>query len=345
MSGYWVFARKLKVICLLLSIMLAMLLINGCGQKNRSNVPPADAKNAEEMPASQKRQLVLSSERSQVSIYFATEDERFLVPVTVSINPTQEVAKVAVEKLLAGPSCQFVVRTIPEETKLKDIFLTNTETVYVDLTDDFLDLDSKESTLLALDSLVFTLTELPEISKVQIYVEGKQISDIHGVDVSRPLTREKGVNYRPGKKSSEEQVTVFYGEPNGALLVPVTLDIQTSGDFLDRASAAFDLLVSGPPKDSGLVNPVWPGTKILGIDYNETEKTLIIDFSKEVAGYGGGTAAERLLTNSVLYTAFALMGADVAKVQFLIEGQRIDYLPEGTEINSPLPKPDKINVN
>ncbi|MGI6552385.1 MAG: GerMN domain-containing protein [Bacillota bacterium] len=343
MSAYWVFARKLKVICLLLSVVLVLALVSGCGQKNRSNASPLDAKNIEEIPASQKRELVLSSERSQVTVYFATEDLQFLVPMTVSINPTQEVAKVAVEKLLAGPSSQFVARTIPEETKLKDIFLTNTETVYVDLTDSFLELDSEEAVLLALDSLVFTLTELPEISKVKIYVEGKQVSDIHGVDLKKSFAREKGVNYRPGKESSEEQATVFYGEPNGVLLVPVTFDIQSSGEFLDRARKAFDLLVSGPPEDSGLINPVWPGTKILGIDYHEAEKTLIIDFSKEVTGYGGGTTAERLLINSVLYTAFALKGADVAKVQFLIEGQKIEYLPEGTEIDQPLPKPDKIN--
>ena len=79
----------------------------------------------------------------------------------------------------------------------------------------------------------------------------------------------------------------------GALLVPVTLDIQTSGDFWTEP---VQLLIFSiwSPKDSGLINPVWPGTKILGIDYNETEKTLIIDFSKEVAVYGGGTAEEDL---------------------------------------------------
>ena len=81
--------------------------------------------------------------------------------------------------------------------------MTNTETVYVDLTDDFWIWIAKIHTSGLRSGLYFN--EVAGNLKVQIYVEGKQISDIHGVDVSRPLPGKKGSTTGQGRKVAKNK--------------------------------------------------------------------------------------------------------------------------------------------
>lgn len=325
---------------ILFVLVIAGVILAGCGLGNR----PGSAKPEKESDSSVngKRQLVLSSERSQVLIYFATPDGINLVPVTLDINPTKEVAKVAVEKLLAGPNNDFLAGPIPEGTKLKDIYFSETDdTVYVDLTQNFLELADEKEARLAIDAMIYTLAELPGVSYIQLYVEGDIIQDFHGLEVDKPLRKEKGVNFVGKKEADQEEITVFFGDENAMFLVPITFGIKENTDFEDRIDQLLKHLVQGPPKDMGLVPTIWEGTKVIDWEWQEDDREIVIDFSQEIVGYGGGSSFERLLTDALIHTLTNL--PEIDQIQVLIEGEKWDYLPEGTDIYNPLAPEEKLN--
>lgn len=69
------------------------------------------------------------------------------------------------------------------------------------------------------------------------------------------------------------------------------------------------------------------GTKLLSAKINNGH--LMINASGQIADYGGGTAFEQALVNTILKNAEQIEG--VTKISLLIEG-KLEVLPEGTDI-------------
>ncbi len=341
---HWINYKKILIFSAVFLLLGSFL--SGCAFLDNINVFK-EGKNKEkiiENPPGAKRPLVLSTEKSQIVVYYATDDGNYLVPITILINPTKEVVQVAVEKLLAGPNNDFLKGPIPEGTKLREIyFREGSGTVFIDLTKQFLEMKNKEEVQLAVNSLVYTLSEFPNVERFQIFVEGQLTEGLYDIPLDVIFERENKVNYIGDKSAQEEQITVYYGDGSAMFLVPVSIDGPKEASVVDQAKVALNQLVKGPPKKGTLASPLWKGTKIINVSLEEDKKLLIVNFSKEVVGYGGGSALERLLTNSLIYTLTSLPGVD--KVQILIEGQKVDYLPEGTDIYNPLEKTEKLNCS
>ncbi|MCR6545632.1 GerMN domain-containing protein [Dehalobacterium formicoaceticum] len=268
-----------------------------------------------------------------VVVYFASMDKKNLIPVTLGIKPTPEAARVAMEKLLAGPENEFSAPTIPEGTKLKDMYLVGT-TAYVDLTEELLTAP-RQTADQTVKSIVFTMTEFPGVEDVQIMVNGQIEENLAGVDISQPFKRPDAINYYGAQPMGQNLVKAYFSDDNAIYLVPVTLQADTQ----DRPLAALRKLLEGPPKNSGLGATLWPGTKIHS--FHMADGLATIDFNNQAFGYGGGSTAELMFVNSVLYTLSQF--SEIKQVKFLFEGKEIEYLPEGTDMTSPIQIPNKIN--
>ncbi|SMC00172.1 germination protein M [Thermanaeromonas toyohensis ToBE] len=331
--------RRLKVGGCLASILLLVLALAGTyGCTRRAKVAAAPPLTISDK---QMRPILYRQELRQVLIYYATPDGRYLVPVTVSINPTREVAKTAVEKLLAGPAQDGLARTIPEGTKLREVYSVAGENIaYVDLTKELLQLKTPYEAELALRSLVLTLTELEGIENIRILVEGQRVEQLGGLKVEDTLKRPSSVNSlvkEEGKKG--DTVQVYFSDKNALYLIPVAVPIPP-GKEKERERVAMEALIKGPPPDSGLLPTVWPGTKLL--NFFIQDGVAWVDLSREALSYGGGSTAETMFVNSLLFTLTE--DFSVTKVQLLFEGKKRDHLPEGTPVNRPLSRPEHLNV-
>lgn len=323
--------KTTKIVFLYLFILLFVL--SGCswGKDKQGEGNNPDTNNNE--ASSSERKALLVKDRELVVVYFATTDEKNLVPVTLGIKPTNEAAKIAVEKLLAGPENDFSLPTIYEGTKLIDLYLQGA-TAYVDLTEELLSTtgDLAEQTV---DAIVFTLTEFCTVEDVQILIKGQIQEKLGAVDISKPIKRSALINYYGDKSSEENTAKIYFSDSNAMYLVPIAMQLDTKDPYL----SALKKLVEGPPEESGLFSTVWQGTKIN--DFKVEDKVATIDFNSDVLGYGGGSTAETMLINSVLFTATQF--SEIESVQFLIEGEQMDFFPEGSDVATPLKAPDKIN--
>ncbi|QUI23886.1 GerMN domain-containing protein [Vallitalea pronyensis] len=130
-----------------------------------------------------KEQLVLGDPEKEpktvrkVMLYFATVDASGLVPheVEIEVNPNEPLEKTVLNLLLEGPNNEDEVSTIPEGTKVISTSISE-GVCYVDFNNDFITKHPGGSTgeNLTIYSIVNTLTELPDIKKVQFLIEGEK---------------------------------------------------------------------------------------------------------------------------------------------------------------------------
>lgn len=129
----------------------------------------------------------------ELRVWFAAMREDTLVPEKrlVTPNATQiERAKAALGELIVGPKTE-ALRTLPADVKVRELFIDDQGTVYVDFTDGL----SRNhpggpwSEVLTIRSIVQTLTSnVPEIKRVQILIEGRETDSLAGhVDIRGPI--------------------------------------------------------------------------------------------------------------------------------------------------------------
>ncbi len=333
LSGIKIMKQRRSLILFLILIVVTLILAGCTGGKDLSVNSEKSGSSNKTKTSSSQRPPFLVKEQEYVLEYFATPDGKNLVPVTILINSTKEAAKIAVEKLLAGPENDFSSPIIPEGTKLKEMYLQE-NILFVDLTPEILKIPGDKAQQ-AVDALLFTLTEFKSVTDVQILVNGQKVQTLGSVDIGQPLKRPDSINRygNPGNSSAK----IFFSDSNAMYLVPVTMTVNSKNPPL----SALERLIKGPPGESGLLPTVWKGTRVK--NFNITDGVATVDFNAQVLGYGGGSTAETALLNSVLFTLTQF--PEIKSVQFLIEGKKMEYLPEGTDISSPLPAPQKLNFN
>lgn len=130
-------------------------------------------------------------------LYFANKQGNRLKKITTDItyNAAEPIARLLVEQLIAGvSSIQNIDETklqsaVPSKTTLNNLTIRD-NICYLDLSKDFEQQDPNVSSEVIVYSIVDTLCELPEVTKVQFSVDGEQkekYGDLEGFN--KPLER------------------------------------------------------------------------------------------------------------------------------------------------------------
>ncbi len=334
--------KIIYIVSIIIIIVLAAYLISrggNAGQPTKDDTVP------------QRTVLLEDTDITSVTVYFASEDKRYLVPVDLSINATKEVAKVALEKLLAGPTTPGLSPVLPQETKLLDVYGLG-QTVVVDFTEEFTSM-TEEDAALAIQAILATVLPIADEYTLTIMVRGYVLEDFYGLTDDMPFG-DIYVNPIEDVPDTEEyQAVVYYlPEQNGMYLTPLTFFIEGAigaedvGDqdaeiyeALHIAQAVAEKLTAGPPEGSSLSSVFSPGVQVLEMDL--VDQVLYVDFSQEILEYGGGASLENMLLDSIVYSFCAIDGIDA--VQILVEGEVLKYFPEGRDVSMPLSPQVPVN--
>jgi germination protein M len=128
-----------------------------------------------------------------VKLYFLNKDASGLIieQRDIEVNKNQPIAKYIMEQLIVGPKNTGLLPTVPAETKIRDIKIKD-GVCYVDLSTEFVTKHNGGSLgeVMTIQSIVNSLTEIPEIKKVQFLIEGEKQQEFKGhVDFSQPFER------------------------------------------------------------------------------------------------------------------------------------------------------------
>ncbi len=107
----------------------------------------------------------------------------------VQVNPNLPVERYIVEQVIAGPEDKSLRSTVPYDTKIRDIS-TADGVCYVDLSVEFVNkqLGLEKDALAAVYSIVNSLCEIEDVTKVQFLIEGEKLDSYRNViDLSKPV--------------------------------------------------------------------------------------------------------------------------------------------------------------
>jgi hypothetical protein len=170
--------KRMKVIALLIALVLVLW---SCGNK-QSDLRPVveDLTPASSLTIDEEEAAVLN-EKVPVILYFADEQQTKLVKeiryvdIKEAKKGTAALASLMVKELIAGPKSKGLKSVIPEGTALRAPVAIEGRTATVDFTKEFIDNHpgGKELAELTIYSIANTLTELKDIERVKIIVNGK----------------------------------------------------------------------------------------------------------------------------------------------------------------------------
>ena len=169
---------NIKKIFLFFLILLVLVLTVWCvlhfmhHSKNASeNTPQEEYTPQEEMSDDEMRKTI-------VSLYFKNIETNALTPESVTIDVkelTENPYKKLMDLLLSGPNNENLECPLPENTSVNNAYLKG-DTVYVDFSPEFVNnapVGSEEESLIVY-SVVNTLTELNEVNRVKILINGEE---------------------------------------------------------------------------------------------------------------------------------------------------------------------------
>lgn len=132
--------------------------------------------------------------KTLVHLYFADTSNRYLISeerVLEHPDDPSDFSRIIIGALIEGPRGQLG-RTLPAETKLRALYITQNGICYVDFTPAVRELfpGGSQSELISVYSIVNSLIlNVPAIDKVKILIDGKEPTTLAGhVDLTEPAT-------------------------------------------------------------------------------------------------------------------------------------------------------------
>lgn len=185
---------KLKSILVLALTLLCAMVLAGCDEQKQGEAGSKTVVSSSSGSSSSSSSSSQSGSKAQlvnIKVYYPDENATGLVAVEKSIKDTDNKYQAAVEALMAGTDKKGLANVFPKKAKLLQVTVSG-KVAKVDfsreLQKNFVGGSTGEEMLVG--SVVNTLTEFPEIQKVQILLDGQEVETLSGhMDLSQPLPR------------------------------------------------------------------------------------------------------------------------------------------------------------
>lgn len=167
--------EKTKIILIGLVV---LILASGC----KSNIKPK----------SKQEKKTVKKNAVRLKLYFSDSQAQFVVPEFRVVEKNNQVENLIIEELIKGPREKGHYTVVPKGTRLNGVTVKD-QIAFVDFSRELKDKHSGGSAgeTMTIFGIVNSLTELPEIKKVQILIDGNKVEGIgEGLyDLREPLER------------------------------------------------------------------------------------------------------------------------------------------------------------
>lgn len=275
-------------------------------------------------------------EKKTVNLYFTNKENNKILSEsrTLTVKNGESLDKVVINELIKGPVSPDLKKAIPEGTQLLDIKRENS-TAVVDFSKEYYKTSADTDIIVANFSVVNSLCELPGIKKVNILVESKALIGPSGKPIG-VLGKEDAVFGAVPNEKGQMEITLYFGASSGDMLTPEVRSIPIK-EKEPVEKYILQELIKGP-KDKSNSKTVPPEAKLLSIETKEG--TCFVNLSEEFkTKHWGGSTGEMLTIYSIVDSLTEL--PEIQKVQFLIEGQKLDVF-EHMVFNEPFTRDESL---
>lgn len=351
---------KHKKTAIFSAIIITSAFVSGCGllggEKPKIDPPNVSYlkdgqvnKDTKKKSSDQKPQATENKEASVKTELYLIDQNGYVVPQTLALPETKEVAKQALQFLVQkGEVEEFLPNgfkaVLPADTEasidIKDKVAT------VNFSKEFAKY-KKEDELKILQAVTWTLTQFETIDKVKLQLDGQALTKmpVNNTPINEPLTRKIGINIDTSDVvdiTNTKPVTLYYVSENSksSYFVPVTHRVSRSIE--DNVEAVVNELIKGPGYDSTLVSGFFSDVKLMDkpkledghvtLNFNQA---LISSLSKE-------KVISSQLLNELVLSLTEL--PDVQSVSVMVDGKSELVTDNGEKISKPVTRPQNVNT-
>lgn len=207
---------------------------------------------------------------------------------------------------------------IPINTKLLNVSVDN-DLVTLDFSKEILNVSDRYAEKM-LESIIFSLTELDKIKKINILVNGEKLTKIPNMSKELPevLTRDFGINkvYDIENRNGINKVVLYYVNNTFGddYYVPVTKYVN---DSRDKIKIIVDNLTSNYIYETNLMSYISQNTKLL--NYEIIDDIMVLNFNEYIF------SNDNSILEEVIYTISSSVfdNYDVKQVLFRVNDQEI----------------------
>lgn len=330
-------------------VTVTAMLSTGCSLINKKNgaqaidPPPtgADAVATSGVP-------VTTDGGRQVTLYYK-DPQGLVAPVSVSVPKTLEVARKSLEYMVDGGPGSAVLpqgfqALLPKGTVVKGLDIkADSKLAVVDFSKEFNTYKAQDERKV-LEAVVWALTELDNVEKVSIRVEGKELTQmaLGKTPVDSEMTRAMGINLEFASGTNLGQsvpVTLYFQNKtpdNFSYYVPVTRMVKRTDNV---AQAAVEELIKGPDAGKGLASVLAPDTGLLQAQVSQDNSVVTLNFNDKLLGSDKlvpASAAQALILSLTQTTG-------ASKVQLMVNGDAKIAASDKTSYAKPVAAPVHIN--
>lgn len=274
---------------------------------------------------------VVASGGEKVEFYFMNGDG-MMKPVKKEIRGenTEDILVTTLNTLKEGTTAEGMMPSIPNEVEFLSVGVVNDNAV-IDVSNGYHRLKNTEE-VICRSALVWTLTSLDFIEGVVLTVEGQPLRSNNGAEIG-PMNRSNMIITPEISAETTEYaiLTLYFANNNYTDLQTEERVIEVNANQTGEKTV-LEQLIAGPEGTD--VQPTVPfETKIRDVTTTK-DGICYVNLSNDfVTKHAGGEMAEKLTIYSIVNSLCELDHVD--KVQFLIEGKKVDKFKEHLEIKTP----------
>lgn len=267
---------------------------------------------------------------SNIKLYFYDPKKLEIIPVDTNIDfrgDFEKIVKLVIEKLAYAPQDSHLKSFIPAYTRVKSVTLSQdllTITFFPEVVSSEIDSVVKEGA--SVYSIVNSLTELNNVRRVKIQIEGNNTGFFKRyIDITKPLSKLSG-QLPKGKKT-----LIYFLNPTYQFYVGELREVIDSTDSSLQAESVINQLIIGSNYKE-LTSLIPQGTKLLSVKVEAN--IAYVNFSKEIRRISLGAEGELDLVNLITLSLTELSNID--RVRFLVEGEETYSIGGHLSLNEPI---------
>lgn len=279
------------------------------------------------------------SNSMRINLYFLNIANNTLERETRNIetpSSNTELITAVLTELIAGPSNNWLYRTIPRDVTIEAANLTENEKLCgIELSGEYRNLSVKDE-LFFRSSLVWTLTEFEFIEDVILYVSGQQLTNASGQPTG-VMNRENLIIHPELSpvRTNTRKITLYFANEEQSSLTPEARTIEVSNNIEYHI---VEQLISGPIKSS-LRPTLLPDLKLK--DANTIDGICYVDLSAEFLNRQlTGGELDSLTIYSIVNSLTELNG--VQKVQIMVDSSTVTEIRGNYDLSMPIGRDESM---
>ena len=280
----------------------------------------------------------VSSSEEKVDFYYMMSDGGMgALEKKIPKADRQETLETVLATLQEGPKADGATASMPQNLEIRSVTLER-NTVTVDFSAEYLQMDDLEE-VICRSSVVWTLTSLDFVKNVRILVEGEPLLDHNGEAYEVFNRNNVWIDTEISAETTGYAIlTLYFANAEGTDLVAEERVVEVNANQT-REKTVPEQLIAGP-EEKGSVATIPVGTKIRDVTTTD-DGTCYVNLSEEfVLKHTGGEKEELLTIYSIVDSLCRLDQID--RVQFLIEGKKLDTYKDNLQFKTPFTAVDSI---